>query len=712
MLFFWVRSAAGAALEMKMAQAHRPFTRVAPVSGRWLGAFLLGVFAVYGCGRTERAGAGPVAGAPSVTTPSAGANAGGTGPTPVVDAGAGGEPVACGRVAVPAVPVVDAAVSGRYRWDECGRIAPGKGSHQALVANDGSILSADDDDAVRGYVNGVTTPDTLIDAGTGAGSLVLSNDGALLLLSNATGAHVYRSRTTGEAINAQSGMLEEQLNIDTVSQGCGGSATFSADNQLVVAFSGSQMCAWQTTDGKLVANIALPVTVTDTLTLVAAEAGGSVITLLHDKKLSRYSLAGELLTQHDLPGFTSETPLFDAVFSADARSLVVVSRNADGDGVLAADVASGALLWQRSFTAFGVAQLSASRDGYVLARELGVFRIADGEKISDDAPTYNHGFSAGLGLGGAKKVIPGPQLAEWDETKQTLLRLYGGHARRIVALDISADGRYLASHDGKAIVWQIDDAFAQSIPLYWGSAPDSSWNVALSHDGGALVASGDNVARFQRDGAFQPADPPPPGAGSCLSADWAFSPDGCWVAGTHYGQQVVVRDAQDFSVVTTLPASNCAGGVAFSPDGAYLMTASLELFDTSTWRTQWSLPLAPSTNRRGAGIAENAVQFSPDGKEVIITTAGDGIDDDVYSSVRHNAITGQTIANVPQLSGDRVRYSPEQHWLVSRNFALHLPSGSLFELSGRTTEALFTPQGDIIAGEADGSLVRYCRSSR
>lgn len=692
-----------------MCRVLHSFSRVVPRSGRWLGWGLLGAVAVYGCGLTQRDGAAPPAMPPS--TPTAGA--GGEGPAPVVAAGAGGEP-ACGAVVVPPVPVVDAAVSAQYRWDECGRIPPGKRSYEALYANDGSILTSDEDSAVRGYESaGAMTPTTLIDAG-GAGSLVLANDGNLLLVTNATGAHVYRSRVEGQAISASSGMLEEQLNIDTASQGCGGLASFSADSKLVVAFGDAQLCAWQSADGKLVANIPLPLTISDSPTLVAVEAGTEAFILLRDNKIQRYSFAGELLEKRDLPGLTPDDarPL-DAVFSADARTLVAEFRHQDRVDVLAVEVATGVVRWQTSSTEAYYPQLSISRDGFVLVSQgVGVFRIEDGRRYYDDAPSLT-GTRAALSAGGSKKVIPGEPAAEWDEAQQKLLRLYGGHTRLVSALDISADGRYLASHGGTAFVWELADVFAQSVPLYWGSAPDGSWDAGLSADGSALAVSGDNVAFFQRGGAFTSSEPPPPSASiNCLSADWAFSPDGCFVAGTHYGEEVLVRDAHDFSLLTTLPATNCAGGVAFSPDGAYLMTASLELFETKTWRSLWSIPLAPSTRREHVRNGENAVQFSPDGKEVVITQPADDVDETVYHSVRHDALTGITIADVPQLTGDRVRYSPEQHWLVSRNRALHVPSGTTFELAALSTEALFTPQGDIIAGEHDGSLVRYCRSSR
>jgi hypothetical protein len=696
---------------MKMSPGCRPSTSVVRVTARWLGWWLLGAASLYGCGLTDKDGWTPVAPPHEPATPGANAGTAGMGPTPLGEAGEGGEP-ACGAGSVRRqVPVVEPAVSARYGWDKCGRIAPGKRPGQVLFASDGSILTLDEDGAVRGYASGATTPpDTLIDAAASTTLMVLSNDGTLLLTNGATGAHVYRSKVVGTPITAQGGMLEEQLSIDTASSGCG-AAAFSADSKLIVGLNQTRLCAWQLADGKSVASIDLKPPTSESAQTVGAEAGGATLTLLRDNQLLRYTLAGDRVDMRELPGPPAQTIALDAVLSPDGLTLLTLLFDGQARSLLALDVATGATRWQADAPVDVYPQLTVSADGFVLASSMGVYRIEDGQKISGDAHAYSNTRPA-LNLGGTKKLVARDQIAEWNETTQEIVRLYGAHTRGIVALDMSADGRYLASHSGWAIVWELAEDFAQSVPLYSGSAGDGSWDVALAPDGGALVASGDNVMFWQRSGAFKSASAPPPSASlGCLSADWAFSPDGCWVAGTHYGSGVQVASAHDFSDVVLLPASNCAGGVAFSPDGAHLLTASLELFETGTWRSVWSIPTDPS-KPSGSFEGENAVEFSPDSKEAIITRhARGGVGDVAYTSARYNALTGAIITQLPQLSGDRVRYSPEGHWIVSGDRALHQPSGTTVQLDPSSKVAIFTPQGDIISGEADGSLVHYCRSS-
>ena len=75
-----------------------------------------------------------------------------------------------------------------------------------------------------------------------------------------------------------------------------------------------------------------------------------------------------------------------------------------------------------------------------------------------------------------------------------------------------------------------------------------------------------------------------------------------------------------------------------------------------------------------------------------------------------DASTGDLLADASGLSAPRARYSPEGHWLLSGNHLLHVPTARLIEYTADAREALFTPNGDIIAGQNDGSLVRYGRT--
>jgi hypothetical protein len=70
------------------------------------------------------------------------------------------------------------------------------------------------------------------------------------------------------------------------------------------------------------------------------------------------------------------------------------------------------------------------------------------------------------------------------------------------------------------------------------------------------------------------------------------------------------------------------------------------------------------------------------------------------------------VRQLPELGAAHPSFSPEGSWIVAGGTLLHLPSGDVRKLDAdmMTTTALFTPDGDIIAGSADDVLTRYCRS--
>jgi WD40 repeat protein len=637
--------------------------------------------------------------------------------------GAAGAPNCGAPVTRPSLAAVDPKTSAGYGWSECGSIAPRPRSHQALYGNDGSILSLDEDGAVRAYApDSAAPPVELIGPGKGGYQISLSNDGQKLLFDS----NVYAASQPG-AIGAASGSLSLLGSIDAIGTSCEPAPTpyakaelepldFSADGKLVVSLGTERVCAWATT-GEPVASIALsslPATgASPWPLLVGAESGAASLIVLRASLLERYALSGELLTSFDLHAISSAgaSPAA-AVLSADTRTLLVLLRLPSDDLQLAAvDTQTGALRWENDMdigSSFDP-QLARSRDGYVLAVGAGVYAIEDGKQLSADKRGFDQG-RASLGNLGLKKLEAGRQIGEWDETEQRLLRLYGGHAtERIEALDISADGRYLASTNGYALVWELADDFSKSIPRYGGTAPDSSWNVALAPAGDAMVVSGDNVGYYRLGGDFTGSDAAVLDSnGFCLSADWAFSPNGCWVAGIRYSEQVIVHATGDFSSVTPLSTHNCRGAVAFSPDGAFLMTANRELYDTATWKQLYSFASAVRPNETND---QHSVTFSPDGEEAVITRQVDGSDPPVQVSTRYAVQSGSPLGSVP-LAGQRVRYSPEGHWLVSEGRAWHSPTGAVVEFAKDAKASLFTPQGDVIAGKLDGSLVRYCRSSQ
>lgn len=667
-------------------------------------------------------GAGSGAGAGSGSGGRTGSGSGGAAGQDATGGADGGEaPGGTGGVA--GAPEVDPAVSATYRWSECGRIDPVDAlPAQALYADDGSVLTLDRRGGIRAYDRENRAGEVLLAAiqeyeGYDFG-MQLSPSGRKLVVWQDAPLEVYVS-DGGEPIGAESGALVSSSIPDRFDVSCKGPATFSADETIVVGQGSEGACLWDAESGALLSQIPFVYSGdlgTPSPYLAGVAAGTEPVRTMNNWVLRTYTLEGDLRHEVDLAVPFPVARVTGAVMSRDAETVIAVvipDMASQTYELLAIDSATGVPLWRTGLATSGYdPTLNVSRDGHVLVQGSGVYRIDHGTPVVMDTPSTPYlatDFSVELGM----KLVVGELAAEWDLAHGGTSALYGAHARSVYSLDLSADGRTLASHGDHAVMWELLPDFASSKPIVQGTSGPPSWNVALARDGRAMIASGDAVAFFRRDGSIGHAEPP--GAGTdCLSPDWAFSPAGTLMAGGHSGE-VEVWSAGTLTPLRNLVADNCGGGVAFSPDGSLLATASLELFETATWTKVWDLSSEVTAPKP---FAENAVEFSPDGQELVVTRCSTDVSSDFLPpgagscrSERYATADGTELGVVPALEGDRARYSPEGHWLVSKNHAFHVPSSTSVEYAAGAVSAVFAPNGDIIAGLGDGALVRYCRST-
>jgi hypothetical protein len=255
----------------------------------------------------------------------------------------------------------------------------------------------------------------------------------------------------------------------------------------------------------------------------------------------------------------------------------------------------------------------------------------------------------------------------------------------ISSLAISQDGSILLSDAfGRVIGWRVAEPFDASQPLFRIGVEGGSM-VSLTPDGRFGTASGDVRVVFEtttgnkllQQGSETIMAPTPV---SCFDSEFNFSPDGRLLAGKHYTPVVDVFETETFSLLGQFETTGCAQGIAFSADSTRIVapdgSASLE-------------ELLPKVT------PESVSSYDPSWTS--LTHAPDG------SFVEVRCTEGPC-------NGRRLGISDEGHWHVRGNTLRHVPSGEERVFDSLATEAVFAPNGDIIAGDGNANLIRFCRT--
>jgi hypothetical protein len=251
----------------------------------------------------------------------------------------------------------------------------------------------------------------------------------------------------------------------------------------------------------------------------------------------------------------------------------------------------------------------------------------------------------------------------------------------IRALAISKDGSLLLSNIGGLIVgWQVGEPFETSQPL-WSRSGGEATNVALSPDGRFGTFSGDVRAVFDAATGEIVAEAYSGVGNGCLFGEFNFSPDGRLLAGKQWSSVVDVFETETFTLIGQFETRGCAQGIAFTfdsktvaaPDGR----ASVE--NLRPWMKPGGMP-------DYSYLTWTSLTRAPDGSFVEVTCP------------------------LESCKGRWIRISDEGHWHLRAGILRHVPSGEERVFDSLATEAVFAPNGDIIAGEDDATLIRFCRN--
>ena len=284
---------------------------------------------------------------------------------------------------------------------------------------------------------------------------------------------------------------------------------------------------------------------------------------------------------------------------------------------------------------------------------------------------------------------------------------FRGHTADVWSVDISPDGKYLAtgSGDGTAKLWDL--ATGAVIQTFSGVSGDS---VVFSPDGRYLLRAGgtDHTARILDIATGEIVQVFSGHTGSVDDA--AFSPDGKLIV-TAGGDDHTARIWEVATGETLHVLIGHSGGylprVVFSPDGKYVLTAG----DTDRTARLWDVATGNEV-RVFSGHPElvAAVAFSPDGKYVAT-----GSDDhiarlwEIASGTLVREFTGhQGFVNGIKFSPDGRFLLTGSHdrtarlWDVATGKTLRVFSGH----SGQVQGVAFSPDGNLIATASNDGIAR------
>jgi WD40 repeat protein len=182
-----------------------------------------------------------------------------------------------------------------------------------------------------------------------------------------------------------------------------------------------------------------------------------------------------------------------------------------------------------------------------------------------------------------------------------------GHRDGVLVVDLSADGKRLASVSGESLrLW--DAATGQELAARRPPAGKFR-DLALSPDGRRLVTGGDRVRLWDVvTGAllWEAA------AGKAEALGPVWSPDGRRLAGREADDRLRVRDAATGRVVFERPCERGRGALAFRPDGRQV-AASQEDHTVRVWELATGQEVVVL---RGHEAAITALIYSPDGRRI------------------------------------------------------------------------------------------------
>lgn len=313
--------------------------------------------------------------------------------------------------------------------------------------------------------------------------------------------------------------------------------------------------------------------------------------------------------------FRHKSPTTSAVFTRDGKTAIV----GDGEGsIVYWDVATGKEIRRLPGMQGAVHALAITRDGKTLAAgawgSVSLWEVATGKLLSQEAVRQDAVMQMRFTADGKTLALryQGDVMHLWDIDGEKKLRELKGHRGNVASMDISPDGKTLASGSWKDPNIRLWDVATGKEKLQIPNGGEDVLNLAFSPDGKSLAASG-NLAGF---GFFDPD------TGKRIRkvkdyyggiSDFLYAPDGKTMFGIS-GHSLKVLDTSRGKLLPTFDAPpRSMAGLTISSDGRTIATfwGGAHTFDL--WDTASRKLLHPAPGHRSY---ITSLVFSADGRQV------------------------------------------------------------------------------------------------
>jgi WD40 repeat protein len=613
-------------------------------------------------------------------------------------------------------------VSSEYAWTECGRIYASPPQVAARYTADGSLVLTDESSRVMLRGPGEHAPVRRI-AGS-ARSFALSLDGSLLAIP-ALGGVELREVAEGDV----------KATLSPPATACPSEhVRLSPTADLAMTYGATGICAWRVDGSRFLTHISGVVSSAafhdDTIVAVVVPSD----TPSAKPAIVRYDLAGAEIGRPALAKLADGFSLSAwATVSPEGSKIAATASSAAGFSPLLFSAESGELLWQAEPDPEARSAVFSPAGDFVLMG--GVFRVGDGTPLWQTPWVTSFPGSPAvaedaLALSPDGEEITarfGPHFAS-VRRGEALPRSLAAHTfdpggrgvNPLRSLALTPDGATLLSVGREALRWQLAPSFADSSPsLVLTSTPYLS-RAEISPDGRWAAFAGDGrfVQSLENPGkvSFPAPAPVTDDQGLCVWLQFRFSPDGQWLLGSSYDHALElyqVADLGSFSGMGASPAPVWQSGETGCPTLAALprgLPAPItnDHQDASDWPALRGEGQAPSFGR---GPFDDLV-IAPDGNDAIASGHCRAVIDDLGATEQcFTQPSSDRWEALPEQMAPYPAFSPEGNWVVAGPTLVHLPTGETRVFDADARVAIFTPEGDIIAGERSGDLARYCRST-